>query len=88
MSRDFVAPVKGINKALESGIKLARGISRSVSDAPAVIALKIAESAKTLQKSLENDAKAISEAYRQGVKDFGQPFFNALVENGKLQTVD
>jgi len=86
MSDDFVAPVKGLTKALDTGIKLARRVSKSASSASAAQALQITESAQRLRKSLEGCSQTISGAYRETVGSCGEPFTKALVEDGKHHT--
>lgn len=81
---DFAAPVKGIVKALDTGVKLAKRVSRSAGSAPAAKALQISESAHNLQKVLEESSKAISDAYMQYVGSCGEPFTTALVDESKL----
>lgn len=78
---DFAAPVKGIVKALDTGVKLAKRVSRSASSAPAAQALQISESAHTLQKALEESSQAISAAYKQNVGQCGGSFTKALIED-------
>jgi hypothetical protein len=83
MSDDFVAPVKGITKALDTGVKLARRISKSSNAPSAAQALQITETARDLQRSLEGSSKAIGDAYRQSVGSCGEPFNKALLEDRK-----
>ncbi len=81
MSDDHVAPVKGIIRAIDQGIKLAKRVSRSADSASAAQALQISESAKYVQKALESNSKAINDAYRQSVEACGEPFAKALVDS-------
>lgn len=83
MTDDFVAPVKGIIKALDTGIKLARRITKSSNTTSTVQALQITEIARDLQRSLEGNSKAIGDAYKQGVESCGEPFTKALREDRK-----
>ena len=83
MSDDFVAPVKGITKALDTGVKLAKRISKSASSPSAAQTLLITETAQSLQRSLEGSSQAIGDAYRQIVGSCGEPFMKALVEDRK-----
>ena len=78
---DFAAPVKGIVKALDTGIKLAKRVSKSASSAPGAQALQISESAHYLQKASEETSQAICAAYRQNVRQYGEPFTKALIED-------
>ena len=80
---DFAAPVKGIIKALDTGVKLAKRVSKSASSAPAAQALQISESAHDLQKALEESSKAISDAYKHNVGQCGEPFTKAIVADRK-----
>ena len=84
---DFVAPVKGIVRALDTGIKLAKRASRSTGSAPGAQALQIAESAQSLQKTLEESSRAISDAYKQSSRQCGERFIIALVEDGEYSYV-
>lgn len=84
MITDVVAPVKGITRAFDNGIKLAKRVSRSANSAPAEKALQISESAQSLQKSLERNSQAVNDAYEQGVAAFGKGFSNALVQDSEL----
>ncbi|KAE9370685.1 hypothetical protein N431DRAFT_343674 [Stipitochalara longipes BDJ] len=90
---DFVAPVKAILKALETGIKLAHRVAESAELAvsefasPAIEAKaqQISESAPGLQRSLEHTCQAIRDAYRQEVEICGKAFSKALVEDKTIQ---
>jgi hypothetical protein len=81
---DFVAPVKVLLKALDTGIKLSARVSESASSASTTKALQISESAPGLQRSLERNAQAIRDAYRQTVEACGEPFSQALIEDSEL----
>jgi hypothetical protein len=82
MTDHFAASVKGITKALDTGIKLAKRVSRSASDASAGKALQILESAKRLQRELEGSSQVICDAYTQVLEACGeQPFTKALIED-------
>jgi hypothetical protein len=83
MSDDFVAPVKGIIRAIDQGVKLAKRVSRSADSASATQVLRISESAKSVQKALERSSKAINDACRQNVETCGEPFTKALVEDSR-----
>jgi chaperonin GroEL (HSP60 family) len=83
MSDDFVASVKGITKALETGLKLAKRISKSANFSSRAQALKITETTQALQKSLEGDSQAIRNVYWEAVRSCGEPFTKALAENRK-----
>ncbi|KAL3420138.1 hypothetical protein PVAG01_08637 [Phlyctema vagabunda] len=85
MSGEFIAPVKSITKAFENGVKLARRVIASANDASAAQTLKILESAQHLQKSLESDSQAVSDAYRQGMAAFGESFNKTLAEDDPIQ---
>ena len=78
-----MAPVKGIIKGLETGIKLAKRVSKSASAAPvfSAQALQASESAQKLQKALERTSQAIIEGYRQNIGQCGEPFTKGLVDN-------
>jgi hypothetical protein len=78
---EFAAPVKGIVKALDNGIKLAKRASKSASSAPGAQALQISESAHSLQKTLDESSKALSDAYKQNVMRCGEHFTKALGED-------
>ena len=80
---DFAAPVKGIVKALDTGIKLARRASRSANSAPEEQALRISESARTLQAVLEDGSNTIHDAYGHTLRQCGESFTRALVEDSK-----
>jgi hypothetical protein len=89
---DFVAPVKAILKALETGIKLTKKVSESAelavseyaSSATEAKAQQISELAPGLQRSLEQTCQAIRDAYQQEVEACGKPFTKALVEDSGL----
>jgi len=80
---DFVAPVRIIIKAIDTGIKLANRVSEAASSASTTKALQISESAPVLQKSLDKSSQAIRQAYTQSVQACGEPFAVALVEDSK-----
>ncbi|CZR64176.1 uncharacterized protein PAC_14073 [Phialocephala subalpina] len=82
---DYVAPVRNIIKAFETGIKLANKVSRSASDASAAQALQISESAQSLQRSLERSSQIISDSYQQYVGSCGKPFGKALEDDDDLK---
>lgn len=82
MSDDFVAR---ITKALDTGIKLARRISKSSNSPSSAQALQITETAQDLQRSLEGSFKAIGDAYKQSVESCGEPFNKALLEDQSIQ---
>lgn len=84
MSNEFVASVKGITKALDTGIKLAKRISKSVDSPSGEQTLHILETTRSLQKSLEGDSQAIGEAYRECIESCGEPFLKALSEDSKV----
>ncbi|PQE22861.1 SH3 domain-containing protein [Rutstroemia sp. NJR-2017a BBW] len=84
MSDDVAAPVKGIIKALETGIKLSKRVSRSASDGPPNLAY-ISELAQELQRNLEKSSEAISGAYKDATVSCGQAFAKALVEDDFVQ---
>lgn len=79
-----MTPVKGIIKALDTGIRLTKKIAKTASAAPAAQALQIQESAQNLQKSLEKSSQAIIEGYSQNDSGCGQQFTKALVEDRRL----
>jgi len=83
MTGDFAPPVKRITKTLDTGIKLGKRVSKSAISASAANALQISLSARDLQRSLERDLQLISNAYKQCVGSYGEPFTRTLVENGK-----
>lgn len=78
---DFAAPVKGILKALDNGIKLAKRVSKSTKLNPAAQALHIPESAHDLQNILEESSKIVIDAYRHSHAQCGEPFTRALAED-------
>jgi hypothetical protein len=78
---DFAAPVKGIVKALDNGIKLAKRLSKSASSAPAEQAPQISESAHSLQRVLDESSRTVRDAYRHTLAQCGEPFIKALVED-------
>jgi hypothetical protein len=83
MSDDFVASVKGITKDLETGIKLAKRISKSLSSSPGPQTLNITETTEALQKSLEGDSQGLRNVYWEAVRLCGESFTKAVVENRK-----
>jgi hypothetical protein len=88
---DYAAPVKAILKALETGIKLTKKVSESAelavsefaSPATEAKAYQISQSAPGLQRSLEQTAQAIRDAYQQEVETCGKTFAKALVEDSE-----
>jgi hypothetical protein len=84
---DFAAPVKGILKALDNGIKLAKRVSKSTKLDPAAQALHIPESAHDLQNILEESSKVIIDAYRHSHGQCGDPFTRALAEDREYSCV-
>jgi hypothetical protein len=84
---DFVAPVKAIIKAIDTGIRFASRVSESASSATTATALQISESAPTLQKSLERSSQAIRDAYQQNFVACGEPFTKALVEDSERSLI-
>ena len=84
MSDDFATPVKGIIKAYDSGIKLARRIAKSANSTTALKALDIATSARDLQESLEGSSKAVADVYTRCFEQWGEPFARALMEDSEL----
>lgn len=82
MSDDFAAPIKGIIKALDAGIKLTKRVARSASDGPSNL-IYISELAQNLQKNLEKTSQAIADAYRDAVGSYGEDFAKALMEDGE-----
>jgi hypothetical protein len=80
---DFAAPVKGIIKALDTGIKLAKRVLKSAGSAPTSQSLQIFESAHSLQRTLEESSKAICDAYKQNVELCGQSFAAHLADESK-----
>jgi len=80
---DFIAPVKGIIKALDNGTKLAKRVSKAATSVVGSQALQISESAKTLQDSLEECSRDISDAYRQVLTSCGEAFVKGLLEDGQ-----
>ncbi|KAM3084197.1 hypothetical protein ACMFMG_001698 [Clarireedia jacksonii] len=84
MSADVAPPVKGIIKALETGIKLAKRISRSASEGPPNLAY-ISELAQGLQRNLEKSSEAIGQAYKDATVSCGQAFAKTLVEDDSVQ---
>ena len=85
MSDDFAISVIGILKALDSGIRSAKRVSKSANAGPVFSghSLQALESAQKLQKSLENSSRAISDAYKQNAGQCGESFTTALVEDRK-----
>lgn len=79
---DFAATVTGIVKALDSGIKLTKRVSKYATSASTPQALQLSDLAHSLQESLEKSSQAISDAYVQNVEACGEPF-KALVEDRK-----
>lgn len=82
MSDDFAAPVKGIVKALDAGVKLTKRVAKAASEGPANLS-HISELAQELQGNLELSSQAIAEAYRDAVGSCGDDFNKALMEDGK-----
>lgn len=82
MSDNFAAPVKGIIKALDVGIKLTKRVSRSASHGPENL-IYISELAQELQRNLEKSSQAISDAYRDAIGSCGEDFAKALMEDGE-----
>jgi len=80
---DFAAPVKGILKALDTGIKLAKRVSKSASSATVAHASQISDAAQALQRTLEESSKTVNDAYRHTVDQCGEPFTKALVEDSQ-----
>ncbi|KAF7856303.1 hypothetical protein EAF04_009831 [Stromatinia cepivora] len=83
MSDDFAAPVKGMIKALDAGIKLTKRISRSASHGPENLKY-IAELAHNLQRTLEKSSQAIEDAYRDAAGSCGEAFAKALLEDESI----
>lgn len=83
MGDDFVAPVRALLKALDTGIKVAGRLTASARHVPAAQALQVSEAAQILLKSLERSSQAIAEAYRQNVAICGEAFTKVLVEDGE-----
>jgi hypothetical protein len=79
MADEIVAPVKNILKAFELGIRLAKRF-KSASGISAAQALQISESAQSLQRSIER----ITEAYQLCRAECGEPFGEALQNDGKV----
>jgi len=79
---DFVAPVKGIIKALDTGTKLAKRVAKATTAGSGSQALQITECAKILQESLEECSRDISDAYQQVLGSCGEAFAKALLEDG------
>ena len=74
-----VAPtIEKLIKAFENGIKLARRVSRRSTFASAAKVLLIADSAQSLQRSLEHSIKAISVEYTLCLEACGPSFDEAL----------
>jgi hypothetical protein len=84
MSDDFVTPVKGIIKALDTGIRLTKKIAKTASSPPSAQGQQIQKLAQNLQKSLEKSSQAIVEGYRQNDSGYGQQFTKALIEDRRL----
>ncbi|KAF7960422.1 hypothetical protein EAE96_000104 [Botrytis aclada] len=84
MSDDFAAPIKGIIKALDAGIKLTKRVARSAGEGPSNL-IYISELAQNLQKNLEKTSQAIADAYRDAVGSYGEDFAKALMEDESIQ---
>jgi len=84
MSDDFAAPVKGITKALDTGLKLAKRVTKTRVSGSSAQVLQISESSKSLQKVLEGSSQEITSAYRFVLASCGEALPKALVENGKF----
>ncbi|KAI9645287.1 hypothetical protein NHQ30_006022 [Ciborinia camelliae] len=84
MSDDFAAPVKGIIKALDAGIKLTKRVSTAANHGPENLKY-ISELAQNLQRDLEKSSQAISDAYRDAVGSCGEDFAKALMEDASIQ---
>ncbi|KAH8587595.1 hypothetical protein B0O99DRAFT_526536 [Bisporella sp. PMI_857] len=82
---DYITPVKGIVKALETGTKLAKRVSRSTASNSELHASTIFESARALQESLAESAKDISDAYAQLLGSCGDRFALGLTEDQAIQ---
>lgn len=87
MSDDLVPSVKGIVRAYDTGIKLAKRVTKSATSdtatATAARALEIAESAHRLQSSLERSSETIRDVYDTYVSIHGDSFAQAVTENSK-----
>lgn len=81
MSEELIPSVKGITKALETGIKLAKRISRSAESSSAEKSPEIIEVAQKLQKALEADSQAIRNVYLHAERACGESFNKTLLEN-------
>ncbi|EDN98218.1 hypothetical protein SS1G_13075 [Sclerotinia sclerotiorum 1980 UF-70] len=84
MSDDFAAPVKGIIKALDAGIKLTKRIARTASHGPENLKY-IAELAQNLQRTLEKSCQGIADAYRDAAGSCGEAFAKALLEDASSE---
>ncbi|TAQ84437.1 hypothetical protein B7494_g7232, partial [Chlorociboria aeruginascens] len=78
MSLEWIPPVRGITKALDTGIKLSRRVAKSTILVTAAKALQISKSVQNLQKGLEKSKGSIIEAYEQVDKLCGKSFIEAL----------
>jgi hypothetical protein len=86
MSDDVAPPVKGITKAFDTGLKLAKKASKTTGSGTGSAAqlLQLCESAKRLQKSLEESSRTINNAYREILASCGEAFPKSLVEDCKF----
>ncbi|QSZ31043.1 hypothetical protein DSL72_000604 [Monilinia vaccinii-corymbosi] len=85
MYDDFAAPVKGIIKALDVGIKLTKRIAASASHGPENL-IYISELAQGLQRNLEKTSQAIADDYRDAVRSCGEDFVKALMDDEAIPT--
>ena len=84
MSDDFAAPVKGIIKALDAGIRLTKRVAISATCTDSSQALRISESSQNLQRTLEKSSLVITGAYKQTLEESGEAFAQALTTDGKF----
>ncbi|KAG9244854.1 hypothetical protein BJ878DRAFT_479768 [Calycina marina] len=78
---DFIAPVRGIIKALYTATKLAKRVSKATTSAPEEQTLQIAETARSLQSVSEECSRDIGDAYKHVLGSCGLSFSAALLHD-------
>ena len=85
---DFAAPIKGIVKALDTGIKLAKRVSKSANTVPEEQSRQILQSAQVLESVLRDCSKNIQDAYNHTLVQCGEPFTKSMAEDSKYSCAD
>lgn len=85
MADEFAAPVKGIVKALEAGIRLAGRVLNAAASIreDQEQALLIPPSARNVKKVLEENRLVIADTYKQENEKSAGAFAVALDQNGR-----